>query len=528
MTQIKLLQGDCLDKLKELEDNSVDSVVTDPPYGIAFMNKEWDNPKKLQEQQKKDKKLAIKRGKIPASFSPFPGQGWKGKKEAVWFQEWTEDWARECMRVLKPGGHLISFCAPRMYHRMTVGIEDAGFEIRDQLMWVFGSGFPKSHNVGNSIDKLNGAGNRGHAISSGNRFHPTTGKPRPNGEKLDKYEARTQEGKGWEGWGTALKPAHEPIVMARKPLSEKTVARNVLEWGTGGINIDGCRIGYEDTPNPATNPKYRKEQNYKMPEKGQESKGAVSFTSSNNEVNTQGRFPANFIIECTCENPIEGDKGEIKYSSGSRDSVNLTHEWGYKDIQRTNYTDTGVIHTDPNCPCRILDEQSGNIKGGKPMPPFQGKPKNDINFTSGVKEINRIGYNDSGGASRFFYCPKAQKKDRNEGLEHLEKKQNIFNGKSDKPSKDMKGVEKKFTTQPKSNFHPTVKPTDLMTYLVRLVTPKGGLVLDPFMGSGSTGKAAVREGFDFIGIEREDEYMEIAKTRIEHEQSKHNYRNFWE
>ena len=392
MNKVTLLKGDCLDKLKELQDNSIDSVVTDPPYEIGFMGKGWD-----------DSGIA--------------------NNPELW---------KEVLRVLKPGGHLLSFSHSRTYHRQAVAVEDAGFEIRDQMMWIYGSGFPKSHNVGNSIDKLYGAGNRGHAISSGNRFHPTTGEPRPNGEKLDKYEARTQQGKGWEGWGTALKPAHEPIVMARKPLSEKTVAKNVLEWGTGGINIDASRIGNETI---TTN--------------GYGDKGFVAqegYKPSTHE----GRFPANFIHD------------------------GIEEEW-----------------------------------------------------------------------SRYFYCPKASKKDRDEGITTEAAPLRDTKGGSRDYNARCGNCGKKFIGSPnticscenpitdnqvftRKNIHPTVKPTDLMAYLVRIVTPKGGTVLDPFMGSGSTGKASVREGMDFIGIEREDEYMEIAKTRIEHEEGKHNYRKFFD
>ena len=275
---------------------------------------------------------------------------------------------------------------------------------------------------------------------------------------------------------TALKPSHEPIVMARKPF-KGSVAQNVLEWGTGGINIDESRIGYRDEDDLDKAIEKRKSfantgGGHQTEYVGGKLENPIDTTQS---INTQGRFPANIIFD---------------------------EEAG-----------------------KILDEQSGTVKGNN-----GGTGGWMNNYIGGEREklVDIKSYNDTGGASRFFYCPKASKKDRNEGLDHLEKKQNIFNGKSNNPSKDMKGVEKKFTTQPKSNSHPTVKPTTLMAYLVRLVTPKGGTVLDPFMGSGSTGKAAVREGMDFIGIEREDEYMEIAKTRIEHEQSKHNYRNFWE
>jgi site-specific DNA-methyltransferase (adenine-specific) len=278
MATIRLLKGDCLQKLKELEDNSIDSVVTDPPYEIGFMGKGWD-----------DSGIA--------------------NNPELW---------KEVLRVLKPGGHILSFAGSRTYHRMAVRIEDAGFEIRDQIMWIYGSGFPKSHNIGKAVDKIEGNEREvvgeeigtyklDNAIKNAN----TLGKMN---QKLtdDGYEIKTitKGNSDWEGWGTALKPAHEPIVMARKPF-KGTVADNVLEWGTGGINVDGCRIGYEDTPNPATNPKYRHEQNYKMPEKGQESKGAVSFSSSNNDVNTEGRFPANIIFDEEAGKILDKQSGKL-------------------------------------------------------------------------------------------------------------------------------------------------------------------------------------------------------------------------
>jgi site-specific DNA-methyltransferase (adenine-specific) len=213
---IDLRLGDCIEVLKTLSDNSVDSIVTDPPYGIGFMNKEWDDPKKHRELIERESKRSEERfaeGKSPAkggfSKGVQPGLPIGGAKEGKWFQGWCELWAAECFRVLKPGGYLLSFSAPRTYHRMATAFEDSGFQIRDQIMWVFGSGFPKSHNIGKAIGKI-------------------------EGNESD-----------WEGWGTALKPAHEPICMARKPLSEKSIAENVLKHGTGGINIDGSRIGTE-------------------------------------------------------------------------------------------------------------------------------------------------------------------------------------------------------------------------------------------------------------------------------------------
>jgi len=273
----------------------------------------------------------------------------------------------------------------------------------------------------------------------------------------------TKGNSDWEGWGTALKPAHEPIVMARKPF-KGTVADNVLEWGTGGINIDGCRIGYTD--------------DYDKKHQEDIRKGTGTFfggngTSKSEQVDMNGRFPANIIFD---------------------------EEAG-----------------------KILDEQSGIT--------YSGPTNQKVKYGGGVfgGGNGRVYEANSGGASRFFYCPKASKKDRNEGMEHI---QPTSNGKigttfAGNQTTSKIGANPNKPTEPQQNVHPTVKPTDLMAYLIRLVTPKGGIVLDPFMGSGSTGKAAVREGMNFIGIEREDEYMEIAKTRIEHEQKKNKHNEFF-
>jgi site-specific DNA-methyltransferase (adenine-specific) len=410
----KLLNGDCLDKLKELQENSIDSIVTDPPYGLSFMGKKWDYDVPSQE---------------------------------IWEQ---------CLRVLKPGGHLLAFAGSRTYHRMAVRIEDAGFDIRDQIMWVYGSGFPKSHNVGNAIDKKHGAGNRGHAISSGNKYHPTTGEARPNGEKLDKYEARTEEGKGWEGWGTALKPAHEPIVMARKPF-KGSVAENVLEWGTGGINVDGCRVAGEPIQ---VNVGYKQEY---------QNADGWGTKRCETELQSQGRFPANIIFD---------------------------EEAG-----------------------KILDNQSGTTKSTKRSPKNNKKTVGTNTYTPNEAIYNDNNtHGDEGGASRFFYCPKANKSDRDEGMNTQPK---TIKGRDE--GQDSRSVAHKARPSERANIHPTVKPTDLMTYLIRLVTPKDGVVLDPFMGSGSTGKAAMREEFRFVGIEREKEYMEIAKQRIDYEYNKRKF-----
>jgi len=403
---MKLLLGDCIDKLKELDDNSIDSIVTDPPYGLSFMGKKWDYDVPSQE---------------------------------IWEQ---------CYRVLKPGGHLLSFAGSRTYHRMAIRIEDAGFEIRDQIMWLYGSGFPKSYNIGKAVDKIEG--NERDVLEPTERRYKYQFDNSLKGDIYGKYGNDIKLTKGnseWEGWGTALKPAHEPIVMARKPLSEKTVVDNVLEWGTGGINIDESRIPLNG--------------DYKSKANGRPSLTGLGDNYDSEKANTPdtiGRFPANIIFD--------EEAGKI-----------LDEQSGYSECNTTS-----VGYTDGH------DE-----------------------FFKGLKNSVTVRHNDSGGASRFFYCPKTSKTDRNEGLEHLPISRPDERTETGMGSFVDKGI------QPQQNIHPTVKPTALMLYLIRLVTPKGGRTLDPFMGSGSTGKAAVRGGFDFIGIEREEDYMEIATARIQYE-----------
>jgi hypothetical protein len=287
-----------------------------------------------------------------------------------------------------------------------------------------------------------------------------------------------------------------------------------LKHGTGGINIDGSRITFEDTKNAATNPKFRAQNNYKMPEPGQESNGAVKFTSSKNEYDTSGRFPANIIFECICDELIDGKeiKGNENYTWNNTDteSNTFTNRGTY-----TPRTETPKIHTNPNCPCYMLDQQSGVGKGQK-KPRIQKRTKDYTNDSWGltVKDGHESPtYNDMGGASRFFYCPKAAKKDRDEGLV-------VEQEKNKRPVGVAFNNEDDLFQQTTGNSHPTVKPTDLMRYLINLVTPPNGTILDPFMGSGSTGKAAVRCGVNFIGIEKEQEYMNIASARIEHERNK--------
>lgn len=413
MISVQVIHGDCRNELELLPDNSVDSIVTDPPYELGFMGKSWDASGIAYDQR-------------------------------VWVQ---------CLRVLKPGGHLLAFSGSRTYHRMVCAIEDAGFQIRDQIMWVYGSGFPKSLNISKAIDKA--AGVEREVI--GQKLHARKGVALAEertaigagafGEARmgDVTAPATAEAKEWDGWGTALKPAHEPIVMARKPL-DGTVANNVLVHNVGGINIDGCRVGNEDTRSPA-------------------SKTALGIMNDDawqaQEVmagSANGRFPANFIHDGSDE----------------------------------------VLELFPRA------------KGGA-YPAKRGQAVN-TSFAGGQEtEGGFRAMGDDGSAARFFYCAKASKKDRNEGLDGFEPKRE-----ADRIIDDGVGGDnpRNRSNTPKLNHHPTVKPTDLMRYLCRLVTPPNGTVLDPFTGSGSTGKAAVLEGFNFIGIEQSAEYVEIAKARI--------------
>jgi DNA modification methylase len=664
--RVKLLQGDNMESFKKLPDNSIDSVVTDGPYGLSFMNKKWDYD-------------------VP-----------------------SVDFWKEVYRVLKPGGHILSFGGTRTYHRMTVNIEDAGFEIRDQIMWLYGSGFPKSHNIGKAVDKFGGNNllsseigtqlkeartKRGLTLKAADELFcggtsnynwlegRSDGQRIPNGELFDKIVAewpelkdirdkvletereilgteitnktvmskigeeneageyvRTKGQSQWEGWGTALKPANEPICVARKPLSEKSVAENVLKWGTGGINIDGCRVGSESI-NTIHNPKITG----KMGQSHGEQKGFIEGENTSHE----GRFPANIILECLCDEVIKGEKGGLK-EFHRKDSGSIYG--GGKGLGDTKGSyisgDKGDIHTNPMCPCYLMDEQSGVSKS---TPIKESIRKENIlnKETNSKKDIYAAGalksgsnHSDKGGASRFFYQAKVSKAERNMGLEGFEieiltptiklllktdynnknfiwekedlKTKLVDTGKShqkdieeyittddnkwntewfgniitDQFLTDAKSiietktnsttiyqtlnlliqknikkniqellgetasdinfvedVEKKntkviITSQKKDGLnqnvnpvlleevwiinikenkcsHPTLKPIQLMSYLCRLVTPPNGIVLDPFMGSGSTGIAAQLEGFKFVGMEMDPDYFKIASARIE-------------
>ena len=371
-----LLKGDCRELLAGLPDCSVDSVVTDPPYELGFMGKSWD-----------------------ASGIAYNTEVWK-----------------QCLRVLKPGAHLLAFGGSRTYHRLACAVEDSGFEIRDQIMWVYGSGFPKSLNVG-------------------------------------KQEGCEQ----WQGWGTALKPAHEPIVVARKPV-EGTITHNVIQWGTGALNIDACRVEF--------------------------------VSDADKEESTTKNQHEDFGTEPMTNNTVYGDYSMVKpanYNPPGRWPANLIHDGSEE-----------VVSLFPNS------------KGGA-YPARRGEAV-ATSFASGQETeggFRKMG--DDGSAARFFYCAKASRSERNAGLEHLQPQRH-----SDRPSDDLPGGDnpRNRTNTPQTNFHPTVKPLALIRYLITLITPPNGTVLDPFLGSGTTAVAATQLGFSWVGCELTSDYWPIIEARV--------------
>ena len=412
--RFELHLGDCMDVLRTLGDASVDSIVTDPPYHLTTGKKGGTGPASVNLDS------PYGRSKIGTGFM---GMTWDGGDVAMRPATWAE-----CMRVLKPGGHLLAFSGSRTYHRMTCAIEDAGFEIRDQIMWIYGSGFPKSKNVG-------------------------------------------------DGRGTALKPAHEPICVARKPFSG-TVAANVVVHGTGALNIDACRVGESGATKRSGQAEYPKNEDGTEDRSGSWARTGHEIVELN-----VGRWPANVIHDGSDEvlEQFPDAPGQLADASSSSSSSRGTQN----------------VYGAMAC---------GNARDGEATAAATYSTAGGTNFAMkpGARRL------DSGSAARFFYCAKASRADRNEGLHS-----------GDTPAVETEATMRERETadwqQRNGNHHPTVKPTNLMAYLCRLVTPPGGLVLDPFMGSGSTGKAAMREGFRFIGIDMTPEYVAIAQARIEAE-----------
>ncbi len=446
--------ADCVEAMAAMDEASVDAVVTDPPYGLEFMGKEWDRLGALTEEVTD---TANRDGNWTSK--PFGGGGQRVRygSSARSMQAWHEAWATEALRVLKPGGHLLAFGGTRTSHRLVCAIEDAGFEIRDTICWLYGSGFPKSLDVSKAIDKAAGAKRAviGMAKGAGTQ----------NTESLGPYAATyaaTPDAERWEGWGTALKPAHEPIVVARKPLTG-TVAANVLEHGTGALNVDGCRVETEQGASLNGGRVSSVTEGWDRPWKHHAKAVAASHARGAESVakaEAMGRWPANVILDPEAAAALDAQTGEL--TSGSR-AEGVRKGLGY---------------------------HGANGDGG---PAIEG---------------------DTGGASRFFYVAKASSAERNAGLdEFAARPAGNFEDDAYEWATDGRGNPRTAPIR-KANTHPTVKPIELMQWLVRLVTPPGGTVLDPFTGSGTTGIAAVREGFEFVGIEREAEYAAIARARI--------------
>ena len=539
---MQLIQGDCLEKMKEIESNSVDAVVTDPPYGLSFMGKKWDYDVPSQE---------------------------------IW---------EECLRVLKPGGHLLAFSGTRTYHRMVVAIEDSGFEVRDMIEWVYGSGFPKSRNIGKDVEKINvgglknlkqigtkqgikcETGTKGYSYSKEYVAGKCMGGKQISGD-IPVYEINNE----WEGWGTALKPAHEPICMARKPLAEKTVAENVLKYGTGGINIDESRVDYNgEIPNIGGRANHTRGDGYGFKELGE-----------NIEANIQGRFPANLIHdnseevrECFPETKSgKMGKQHTRHTDGSPNGIygkfDINHELGetygdsgnasrfFKSIiyqakasksERNKGLDSyltvkynGSILDNNKTLCKEenmvavqllekvmsdsalmsfnIDESGANIMGQCHKDSLS-TILTETNRIIGLKIYNSLMLSLTNESTQGANSEKENGGNLAESVADLKRwiltitngNLELALGASRVVLKMLSLISEEENWKKSTNFHSTVKPIALMEYLVKLVSREGAVVLDPFMGSGSTGIACKNR--NFIGIELDPEYFEIANKRI--------------
>jgi DNA modification methylase len=592
-----VFNGNNIDLLKNYPDNHFDSIVTDPPYGLG----KEPNAEELMKDW-------IEKGYHEISGSGFMGKEWDSFVPQPIF------W-KEVYRVLKPGGHLLAFYGTRTYDWGVMAMRFAGFEVRDCIQWLYGSGFPKSHNISKALDKMPKANSRllefaellkdkrnelgltiaeaddlicngstmynfleGRNINGVCKIYPpnrdfyekiiinykiegwddiiennlqVVGSEEGNfgfqsdgerwTEKREIKEFTTNTAKKWDGWGTALKPANEPIVLARKPLEKGlSIAENILKWGVGGINIDASRIGTEDKTQRTNNGVEwgnRKDEYYENREK-------EVFGSS------LGRFPANIILthSSLCQlkgtkkvkgqkdKPTNRKKFEGTWNEGNtglRSNTNSSKE-GFADENGQEEVENWDCHED--CPIRILDEQSiamGMHSAGskKDIGDYNRKDNNSIFNNSkggiGQKEFGGKRIGDKGGASRFFYVAKASKAERNKGLEDFEEKPLAF---SNQAKAELKRGNLEFNgngitgegivgqgnkVNMLKNFHPTVKPIKLMQYLIKMITPPNGIVLDPFCGSGTTGVACKLDGFNFVGLEQDPEYTKIAEARID-------------
>lgn len=490
----RLFHSDALEALADLPDDFFHSMVTDPPAGVSFMGKEWD--------------AFESRDAFVGFLTPI---------------------FRECRRVLKPGAFALVWALPRTAHWTAWALEEAGFEVSDKLAHMFGSGFPKSMDIAKAIQKKNGVEPIGELPPSlgyandpqWNALHRQLVMPDPEGEAAK-----------WNGWGTALKPGREDWILVQKPF-KGTYADNVLKWGVGGINIDACRVGWDRVPEIGT------------PGWGGPNKKLSAVPDQKGETverkppNTRGRFPSNVLLSHSehCQlvgtTKVKTGKAHRENSGGKNchtdqekpplDNMTYGDENGLEEIELWACT--------PDCPVRILDSQSGKLKSGKGAVKRKsakgGTKSESIGAESRPEGTPMLCYGDEGAASRFFYVAKPPRKEKEAGCEKLPAKTAAEltgrkEGSEGLVMKHVDGSEKANPyagtsgAEPRKNIHPTVKSVDLMSYLCRLITPPKGIVLDCFMGSGSTGVAALKEGFRFIGIEREADYYAIAEARLDH------------
>lgn len=529
--RVTIYVGDNVHIMQGMEPEQFHAIVTDPPYGLEFMGQDWDAPWKndgkievcdegtdvshpFRDGSRRvcygNKKVHARQHRAAEMDDTVKAKYLRHNVEYVrdsqLYQQWFFDRAALMLAVAKPGAHFLSFGGTRMWHRTSCAIEDAGWDIRDTVMWIYGNGFPKSLDVSKAIDRMHGCRNYDPSnkrdrtdagwpasvgLPMGREVVGTIADRRGDGTvyglghtgALTSNMPVTDDAKQWNGWGTGLKPAVEPIILARKPLAG-SVAKCVLENGCGGLNIDGCRVGTEERWNDSAG------------NKDLDNRTTVTPISKQGETGGRpavGRWPANLILTHSSECRLVGtrptnDKAVQTISTGEVVSANKAmseHNYGRIVVGFSPRPDEDIWECVEDCPVRMLDEQSGTSKSSSAIIDLPVTPGDCHGFTHGSKGgQSRRGHDDFGGASRFFYTAKANTSDRQHGY--------------------AKG----------DVVHPTVKPLDLMCYLVRLICPKGGTVLDPFMGSGSTGCACIEEGMYFVGIEQSKEYADIAVDRM--------------
>jgi len=525
MNQI-VINGDNIELLKNYPENYFDAVVTDPPYGLG----------------KEPNAQELMKDWVEKGYHEISGKGFMGKEWDAFIPQ-PVFW-KEVFRVLKHGGHVLSFFGTRTYDWGVMSMRFAGFEVRDCIQWLYGSGFPKSHNISKALDKMEGAERE--VIGKKERGSVEEAKERGVGFLSDPANRNnikqfgygtelitapsTDSAKQWDGWGTALKPANEPIVLARKPLEKGLcIAENILKWGVGGINIDATRIGFKDDADYKESTQKNQHADFgTKPLTNNTVYGDYSMVQPTNYA-PEGRFPANIILthheDCEC-------KGTKKVKSDGHHSGKVPDNGGLYNLGLKPLEDKGNIHAQngkeevedwdchEDCPIRILDEQSGVTKSSK-----RGSHNSRVRTSGDIYKQDKDEYRDDntygdkGGASRFFYVAKASKAERENGLEGFEIKTENLQGLDTRGrtlirEDGSKTLVANFMPAPRANNHPTVKPIKLMQYLVKMITPPNGIVLDPFCGSGTTGVACKIYGFQFVGLEQDPEYAKIAEARI--------------